>query len=181
MLAYHLVLFPVAVGLLFWQASLLLAALRGSPIVYADKKAIRDCLKLAGLSSGQTVIDLGCGDARVLVIAAKEFGAKGTGVDRSLYCYLRSKINVWRSGQAGNIRVVWGDFRRVKKELHQAEVAYLYLLNETLAEIERWLFDNIGKRSKVVSLGFSFPNHRTIKLIETHNLGRPTKIRLYLK
>ncbi len=176
-----ILLLVVSILVLFWQGSLLVATATGSPIVYADKQAIRACFKLAGLSTGQEIIDLGCGSARALIIATKEFGAKGIGTDRSLYSYFRSKINVWLSGQSRNIKIVWGDFRAVEKDLTKADLVYLYLLNETLAEIEPWLFTTIGRQTKVVSLAFSFPRHQPSKVSEVTNLGLKTKIRLYNK
>ena len=179
MLFFLLVLFVIALSLLFWQGSLLVATIKGSPIVYADRSAIRDCWKLAGLSSGQTVVDLGCGNARALIIAVAEFGAKGIGVDRSLYCYFRSKMNLLFSGQSQNIKIVWGDFQSLEQELAKADAVYLYLQNETLAEIEPWLFDSIAPHTKVFSLAFSCPSHKQIDEIETVNLGHKTKIRLY--
>lgn len=174
-----LVLLILSVFVLFWQGSLLIATIAGSPIVYASPKAIRDCWKLAKVVPGQTVIDLGCGNARSLILAAKNFGAKGIGVDRSYYGYFRSLINIWLYGQSKNIKIVCGDFRLIESQLAQADVVYLYLLNETLAQIEPWLFQHIGAKTVVVSLAFSFPNHQPIKIAETINLGKKTKIRLY--
>ncbi|MCR4277739.1 MAG: hypothetical protein NUV80_00075 [Candidatus Berkelbacteria bacterium] len=173
------VLLIISVFVLFWQASLLMATISGSPIVYASPKAIRDCLKLTGLSPGQTVIDLGCGNARSLVLATKEFRAKGVGVDRSYYGYWRSIINVWLGGHAKDITIVRGDFRQIERQLTTADVVYLYLLNETLAQIESWLFRHIGKKTTIVSLAFSFPNHQPMETCETTNLGKKTTIRLY--
>ncbi|MDP3993067.1 MAG: hypothetical protein Q8Q05_02555 [bacterium] len=174
-----LVLLIFTVFVLFWQGSLLIATMAGSPIVYASPKAIRDCWKLAGLSRGQTAVDLGCGNARPLILAAKEFGAKGVGIDRSYYGYWRSIINVWLGGRTKDITIVRGDFRRVERQLATADVVYLYLLKETLAEIEPWLFQKIGPKTVVVSLAFSFPHHQPLKTAETWNLGQKTKIRLY--
>lgn len=169
----------VSVFVLLWQGSLLIATISGSPIVYASPKAIRDCLKLTGLSPGQTIIDLGCGNARSLVLAAKEFGAKGIGVDRSYYSYWRSIINVWLGGHAKDITIVRGNFRQIERQLTTANVVYLYLLNETLAQIESWLFQHIGEKTVVVSLAFSFPNHQPTETCETTNLGKKTIARLY--
>lgn len=160
---------------------MLLAMVTGSPIVYADRRAIHNCFRLAELFPGQTVIDLGCGNSRALIIATKEFRAKGIGVDRSFYSYFRSRINIWLTGQSKNIRVVWGDFRALEEDLVKADVVYLYLLNETLVGIESWLFSSVGQQTKIVSLAFAFPNHRPVKVFETFNLGQKTKIRIYKK
>jgi len=174
-----LVISIILLYVLFWQASLLLAVISGSPIVFADKEAIRACFRLAGLQPGQTVIDLGCGDGRALIIAAREFGAKGIGVDRSFYSFWRSRFNLWRSGQSAQVKIVRGDFKAAEKVLAQADVVYLYLLNETLAQIEPWLFKSIGHQTRVVSLAFSFPGHSPLAEIEARNLRKATRIRLF--
>ncbi|HSW49477.1 MAG TPA: hypothetical protein VLH09_04845, partial [Bryobacteraceae bacterium] len=38
-------------------------------------------LKLAGVKKGDVVYDLGCGDGRIVIAAAREFGARGVGID----------------------------------------------------------------------------------------------------
>ena len=179
MLTTLLVTLILSVFVLFWQSSLLIAVITGSPIVFASSRAIRDGLRLAGVVPGQLVIDLGCGDARSLIIASKEFGAKGIGIDRSLYSFWRSRVNVWIHGQSKNVTIIQGDFRKIEKQLAHADFVYLYLLNETLAKIEPWLFQHIGAQTVVVSLAFSFSHHQPYKTTETNNLGQKTKIRLY--
>ena len=163
----------------FWQGSLLWATIIGSPIVYSRRQAVVDSLKLAGTKKGDLVIDLGCGDGRSLIIAAKEFGAKGIGVDRSYFCYLKSRINVFLAEQTKNIKIIRGDFKSAEKYLKTANVVYLYLLNSTLKEIENWLFDAIGEKTKVVSLAFWFAKHKPVDEAKTFTLGKETKARLY--
>jgi len=51
------------------------------PFVPTPEKVIREMLKLAGVKPGETIYDLGCGDGRILIIAAKEFGAKAVGIE----------------------------------------------------------------------------------------------------
>lgn len=72
-----------------------------------------------------------------------------------------------------------GDFHKIEKQLAHADFVYLYLLNETLAKIEPWLFQHIGARTVVASLAFSFSHHQPYKTVETTNLAQKTKIRLY--
>ncbi|MFA6963843.1 MAG: hypothetical protein WC227_03970 [Patescibacteria group bacterium] len=166
---------------MFWQISLLWAAITGVPIVYSWKGAVLDSLKLAGLKSGETIIDLGSGDCQTLILAAKKFGAKGIGVDRSIWCYLKAKLNVWMAGESKNIRIIRGDFKDVEKELKAADVVYVYLLDQVLAQIEKWLFDSIGEKTRVVSLSFLFKVRKPVAEANTRNLYQDTKARLYRK
>lgn len=160
---------------------MLWATIFGSPIVYAYKNAVYDSLKLAGTKKGDLVVDLGCGDARSLITASKEFGAKGIGVDRSAFCVIRSRINIWLAGEGKNIQIVWGDFKSAANYLEKADVVYLYLLNSTLKQIESWIFETIGDKTKIVSLAFWFPNKKPIAETETYTLHKFTKVRVYRK
>ena len=163
----------------FWLLCLIIAQVAGSPTVYSNKQAIIDCLKLAGLKKGETVVDLGCGNARSLIIAANQFGAKGVGVERSPFCVIHSRLAVWLSGNSKNIKILSGDFKKAEDYLSDADVVYLYLLNTTLRKMEDWYFSSIGKQTRTVSLAFSFGKREPKETIDTFTLGHNTKARLY--
>lgn len=171
----------IVVGILFWQASLLFSAIFGAPTVYANSQAIRDAYKLSGLKQGETVLDLGCGNAKSLIIASKEFGAKGIGVEISPYCYLKSRWNVLVSGQNQRIKIYLADLKKSRRLIEGADVIYLYLLNSVLSKIEPEIFNNIKEDTRVVTLAFKFNNHQPIKIVHTQNLGKDTEIKLYQK
>lgn len=181
MIILPFLLILILAAVIFWLLSLLIATIIGSPTVYAYNSAIEDSLKLAGVKKDETVIDLGCGDGRSLIIAAKKFGANGIGVERSLYCYLRANLKVLMAGERSRVHIVLGDFKRLENDLKNADVVYLYLLNSTLKEIEDWFFKSIGDKTRVVSLAFWFPKHKPVGEIETYNLHKMAKARLYKK
>ena len=174
-----IVVLLIVIGILFWLLSVLLMTIFSSPTVYAYDEAIEDSLKLAKLKRGELVVDLGCGNAKSLIIAAKKFGAKGAGVEISPYCYLLANWRVFLAGERKNVKIIYGDFKKARKYLEKADVVYLYLLNSTLKNIETWFFKSVGKNTRVVSLAFVFPNHKPIKTKTTYNLGKKTTIRLY--
>lgn len=178
-----LIIFEIFISLVllvvaFWQVCLIYAQILGAPSVYANKNAIIDACRLAGLKKGETLVDLGCGDGRSLIIAVREFGAKGIGIERSPYCYLKSKLNVFLSGQK-NIKILFGDIQKYDREVSNADVIYVYLLNSVLKKIEDWIFSTMGSDTKIVSLAFKFPNRKPSQTSETWNLGRKTNLRLY--
>lgn len=181
MIFLSITLLILVIAIFFWQLSLLLATIFGSPTVYANKKAITDSLKLLDLKRGELLVDLGCGDARSLILAAKNYGARGLGVERSPYCVLRARLKVFMAGESQKIKIVFGDFRRIERDLQQADAVYLYLLNSTLKKMENWFFGSIGEKTRVVSLAFWFPKHRPVIKIETCNLGKKAVARLYRK
>lgn len=166
---------------IFWLCCLIYAQALGAPTVYSNREAIISALKLAGLKKGELLVDLGCGDARSLIIAAEKYQAKGIGIERSPFCYLKSKINVYLAGQNKNIKIFFGDLKMTDHLIAQADVIYLYLLNIVLENIEDDLFANSKKGARIVSLAFVFKKHKPKKMIEVKNLGRKTKVRLYTK
>lgn len=174
-----IILILILTGMVFIYGSLSYAWFRGAPTVYADRQAIRDCLKLARLAPGETLLDLGCGDARSLIIAAGEFGARGVGVDASLYCCLLAHYRVWRSGQAGKIKIVWRSVETANDQMKQADVIYLYLYPDLIAKLKPELSSARAKKTRLVLLSFPLAGQRPQQVRSTFNLGRPTKIYLY--
>lgn len=176
-----ILLLLLLITLTFYWASLLYAAFTGAPSIYSKRKAIIDALKLAEIKKDDLVIDLGCGNARSLIIAAKEFGARGVGVEKSPYCYLWAKLAVKSQKLDDKIKIIFGDFKKVAPELAKADIVYLFLLDTVLRKIEPWLFESINENTKIVSIAFVFPNHKPIKEVVTDNLSKNTKVRLYIK
>lgn len=177
----ELIVLLVVIWVGFWQASLIYAQYIGAPSVYASDCALEQIFREVNIKPDDLIIDLGCGNAKSLIIASNSYSAKGIGVERSPYCYLVSKINVFLSGNSKNIKIFFGDFSRVEKELKKANFIYLYLFNPVLSKIESWLFNNIGSETKVLSLAFVFPNKKPEKIIKVTNLGRTTDLRVYFK
>jgi SAM-dependent methyltransferase len=177
------IILAILVYVIFWQLSLIYSMILGAPTVYADTSAIIDCYKLAKLKKAELVVDLGCGDGKSLLIACKEFGAKGVGAEKSPYAYLLARIRrlIYLLAESNGCAVVFGDFRKTEKDLKNADLVYLYLFEDVLEKIESWLFNTIPKDCRVVSLAFPFKKHRPIKTSMTNNLGIKTTIYLYSK
>lgn len=167
--------------MVFWEGSMVWAGLIGPPIVYSSYSGIRDSFKLAKLKKGETVIDLGCGNGRSLLLAAREFGAKGIGIDRSLYCVLVARFKIHLAGQSKNIQIFRKPFEKAEDEIKRADVVYLYLWPSALDKIAPWLFDSISEKTRVVSLAFVFSKHKPVAEVETMNLRMKMKVRLYRK
>ena len=165
-------------GFIFWVGSHLYSSIFHAPYVNATSSAIFDVLEFAKLKSGENFIDLGSGRGDALIIADRDFGANASGFEISPLPYFLSMMKARRREK---VKVVFGDFKKSEPLLKNADVIYLYLLNEVLAEIEDWLFENIGANTRVVTLAFQFKKHQPKKISSTKNLGRQTQIFLYQK
>ena len=126
----------VVIGMfIFFGASMYLSSFWGAPWIISTKKTIRRMLEMADLKSGQTVLDLGSGDGRILILAAKEFDANGIGFEIDPIRILISKIFIWRRGLSKRIKIRWANI--FKRELPEADVVTLYQTRETNFQLKK--------------------------------------------
>lgn len=129
------------------------------------KKTIRKILRAAKISNKDFLVDLGCGDGRVVIIAAKEFGAKCVGVEKN---FLLAKIANWmveKEGLKGRVKIVNKDFFKV--DLRKFNVVFAYLSKKVNAKIESKLKKELKKGSKVLSAAHEFKSFKLEKKIKT--------------
>ncbi|HEX2993934.1 MAG TPA: hypothetical protein VHP14_03885 [Anaerolineales bacterium] len=152
LLAYGLSLFFFVV-ILLW---IFIPALYGLPPVPTKPERIRKALKLANLQSGEVLYDLGAGDGRVLLIAARDFGARAVGVEvgpiQCAWIWLRAVA----SGSGDRIQVRWGNF--YKADLREADVVFLYATSKEVAKLASHLEQQMKKGARLVSISADFPD-----------------------
>jgi len=162
MLLLHLFL---ALALLF-LLKLLLDLLRNEALYFPlPKETIRRALKLAGVKPGDVVYDLGSGDGRVLIIAAKEFGARAVGVEKNWFLYKLSKWLVKRSKLSDRVKVVHGDL--FKQSISNASVVLVYLSQKLNRELEPKLKRELRKGTRIVSASHKFYGLKLKKKVKT--------------
>jgi hypothetical protein len=98
------------------------------PFVTTPDNVTRAMLELAGLKSDDYLIDLGSGDGRVVITAAKHFGARGLGVELVPDLVKRSKENALKAGVTE--RAEFREQDLFETDLSKASVITLYLLPE---------------------------------------------------
>ena len=96
---------------------------------------VRNMLELARVRAGDTVYDLGCGDARILITAVKEYGAgKAVGYEVNAYLCQQAEEDIRRENLQNRITVFQEDL--IQADLSQASVITLFLsraANECIA------------------------------------------------
>ncbi|MCX6713421.1 MAG: class I SAM-dependent methyltransferase [Candidatus Vogelbacteria bacterium] len=132
-------------------------------------KTIIDALEL---SPGQTLIDLGCGHAGLLVAAAKR-GISGLGYERSWGPFLLAKINVFV--RRSPVKIIKGDL--FAADLASADAVFCYLLPSVLADLEQKFSQELPSGSQVVTFAWPLPSREPTQVIEATRIGE--KIYLY--
>ena len=123
----------------------------GAPWVPTDKKISRAMCDLAELKKGDKVIDLGCGDASILIVAAKEYGAKCIGVELNPLIAAYAKLRCRLAGVSKQVEIVRHNMYTY--DLPDVDVVFLYLLEKATQKIEDRLMKRY-KHMRVVSHGF---------------------------
>ncbi len=106
-------------------------------------------LTMADVRKDDLVYDLGCGDGRVVVMAAKERGAKGVGVDLDPKRIRESRENARKAGVADQVRFFQQDL--FKTEIGEATVVMLYLWPEVNIRLRPKLFAELKPGTRVLS------------------------------
>lgn len=121
-----------------------LAPFYPTPMVVVDKM-----LEMAEITSDDVVYDLGCGDGRIVIAAASQFGARGIGVEYDTEVAKRAINNVRKSGVEDLVQIVVGDAMKV--DVTPASVVMLYLLPESNVKLRPILETALKSGSRVIS------------------------------
>ena len=141
--------------------SVLWPRLRGALWLPMRMRAVYKLLDLAEVGPEDVVYDLGCGDGRLIIAAARRYGARAVGIEihplRVLWC--RALIAVL--GLRDRVRVVRGDF--FKQDLSDASVVICYLLQRTNHRLEGKLKQELRPGARVISKRFTFPGLHLVR------------------
>jgi SAM-dependent methyltransferase len=110
-------------------------------------------LKLAKTTSSDVVYDLGSGDGRIPILAAKKFGARGVGVEIDADLIRKSNRNARKAGVADRVEFLQQDL--FKTDLSEATVVTLYLSNSINMRL-REILEKLKPGTRIVSHRFTF-------------------------
>jgi predicted RNA methylase len=140
-------------------------------------------LKLADLKAGEVLFDLGAGDGRTVIMAAKTFGARAVGVELREDLAKKALSTIHDDGLADRVTIVNGDMFNVN--LTSADVVFLYLTTSANEKIRPKLDTELKKGVRVVSHDYEIVGWKPVKVenfCENPQLGYPSHtIYLYRK
>ena len=169
-------------GLLVLAGMVILPIFFGAPWHPLMPGTIRRILRFAEVQPGETVCDLGCGEGRVLITAAKEFSARAIGVEidplKILLARLLRKIN----GVDDRVNIVRGNL--FDFDPGSADVLYLYLTHQAMDKLFPVILKKLKPSVRIVSYRFCLRGMTPEKVSEDktlflYQLDKGTKINSY--
>jgi len=127
---------------------------KGAPWIPTRMKKVREMLKWTDLQSDEILYDLGCGDGRFTIAAARKYHAKAVGIEINVIFYLWCQFLITILGLRKRVKIIYGDF--FKLDLSDADVLICYLLQETNDKLEEKLIQELKPTARVVSNSFMF-------------------------
>jgi len=137
-------------------------------------------LALSDLKAGEVFFDLGAGDGRSVVMAAKDFGARAVGVELREDLVKKALGSVYEQGLQDRVTIVNGDMFSV--DLSSADVIFLYLTTSANEKVRPKLDTELRRGVRVVSHDYEIVGWKPVKVenfCENQTLGYPSHT-LYL-
>lgn len=134
------------IAILFWAV---IPIWRGGALwVPTYPKVVKKMLELAKVKKGDLVIDLGSGDGRIPIEAARVYGARGLGIEINFFLVWWSRIRARFRGVKG-VSFKWQDLWHA--DVSEADIITLYLFGRTTPQVGEMLLSKTKPNVTVVS------------------------------
>lgn len=154
-----------------------------APYVPSPPQVIRQMLILSELKPREVFFDLGAGDGRTVIMAAKDFGARAVGVELREDLVKKALGTVYENSLQDRVTIVNGDLFSV--DLTSADVIFLYLTTSANEKVKPKLETELKAGVRVVSHDYEIIGWKPVKVenfCENQTLGYPSHtIYLYKK
>ncbi len=154
-----------------------------APFVPSPNSVVEYMLKLADLKAGEVLFDMGSGDGRTVIMAAKTFGARGVGIELREDLAKKALGTIHENGLEDRVTIMNGSMFDVN--LSSADVVYLYLTTSANEKIRPKLESDLKKGVRVVSHDYEIIGWHAEKVenfCENPQVGYPSHtIYLYRK
>jgi precorrin-6B methylase 2 len=148
-----------------------------APSFPTPQTVVDQMLAIAQVKPGEMVYDLGCGDGRIVIAAARQFRARAVGIEIRRDIYEKTLAKVAAMGLADQVRIVQGDALRY--DLSPADVVTLYLLTSSNERLKPALLKYLKPSARVVSHDFEIRGWKPVTVHKMNVGGRPHSVYLY--
>ena len=132
--------------------------------VPTPQEVVDEMLRLANVKKGDVLYDLGSGDGRIPVMAAKKFGVRAVGIDIDPERIQEANENAKRNGVTSLVKFRNEDL--FQADFHEATVVTLYLLPDLNVKLMPRLMEQLKPGSRIVSHQFDMGKWRPDKKVE---------------
>jgi SAM-dependent methyltransferase len=129
----------------------------GPPYLPTLRLNLETALDLLDLQQGQTLLDLGSGDGRVLIAAAKR-GWNAVGIEVSPFLYVISRARTWKYRK--QVRILWGNYFTTKWP--EADGVFGFIIQYQMRRLDERIQEWHTKPVKVASFAFRIPGKTPI-------------------
>jgi ribosomal protein L11 methylase PrmA len=139
---------------------------RRPDVIYVPtpEAVVEAMLQVANVGKNDIVYDLGCGDGRIPVTAAKKYGARGIGIDIDPQRIKEANENVAKNNVGDRVKIVQGDL--FEQDLSQATVVTLYLLPSLNVKLMPKLMKELKPGTRIVSHAFDMGDWKPEKELD---------------
>ena len=146
------------------------------PFVRTPKEVVQLILREVKISAADTVYDLGCGDAELLITAEKKFGVKTVGFETSPFAWQKARFNIAVS--RSKTKLVFKNLFNV--DLAPADIIYCFLVPTLMPRLAEKLKKELKSGTKVISYAYPLPNWTPLKTVSPlPNSDKSSKIYIY--
>ena len=162
------ILFLIPVVLIFGVLGCSTLRLPDVEFVPTPHEVVAEMLNMAEVTKEDVVYDLGCGDGRIVIAAAKHYGARGVGVDIDPQLIKVCRENARKAGVTNRVTFLLRDL--FETELREATVVALYLTPELNLQLRPKLFRELKPGARIVSHDFDMGDWKPDAMREMQNV-----------
>jgi SAM-dependent methyltransferase len=134
------------------------------PFVTTPDMVVERMLELAGTGPNDLVMDLGSGDGRIVIAAARYYGARGTGIELDPKLIREANAYARKAGVSDRVTFIEGDI--FEADIRDATVVTLYLLPEVNLKLRPKLLSELRPGTRVVSHNYDMGDWLPDKIVK---------------
>ena len=149
-----------------------------APYFPTPQTIVDKMLQLGELKAGEKMYDLGSGDGRIVIMAARKYKADATGVELDDALFKQSSQRIKTLGLASLARIVHGDL--MQQDYSSYDLLTIYLLPVAIEKVTPIFEKQLKKGARIVAHDFEFPTWTPAKILDIDDDGEGRSHRLYL-
>jgi len=149
-----------------------------APYYPTPDSIVQKMLEFGQLKPGEKMFDLGSGDGRIVIMAARDFKADATGVELDTDLYLASEAKIKKLGLQKTARIIHGDI--LTQNYSSADLIAVYLLPDSNIKARPMLEAQLKKGTRIVAHDFGIGGWTPVKTITIPDDGEGRSHTLFL-